>query len=251
MKRHYTSGFYVGAKSETKAPSRAGVPTQKHSQQEQIHDYIAKQTPIAQDLVIGEVVSSNKVTSAHQLRAKYVPLQKKQLGCDTIFLKDGTVIAARVLEIGPRQIKYRYCSGPDQETRFLPKAALVRITYANGTSEKFDYAESIPTTNTFGAEPKMNGFALAGFILALATYPMAVIALFAFLSIVFGGGSFAAALAVVLITFLTWLLGLIFSIVGIAQISNDRTRYRGKGLAIAGLILALIPLLFFIRSLFH
>jgi hypothetical protein len=59
------------------------------------------------------------------------------------------------------------------------------------------------------AEPKWNGMAIAGFVLAITCFS---------------------------------LLGTIFSAVALAQINKEPQRYKGKGLAIAGLVLGIVML---------
>jgi len=75
--------------------------------------------------------------------------------------------------------------------------------------------------------PKNNGFAVAGMVLGIFSLTFGLCCCY--------GLPFNV-------------LGLIFSAVGLTQISNDPQRYRGKGMAIAGLVLCIVSL--FIAVLF-
>ena len=70
-----------------------------------------------------------------------------------------------------------------------------------------------------GDGPKMNPFALIGFIL------------------------FMLSLLPIVVSILFWPVGLIFSIIGLVQINRNPDRWRGKGLAKAVIIIAIIELL--------
>jgi hypothetical protein len=90
----------------------------------------------------------------------------------------------------------------------------------------------------------MNGFALAGFILSLAYAPALLLGF-----LLLWGPGYGVGLIVMLLGALAWLAALVFSVVGIIQISQDKTRYRGMVFAILGLIFSGFPLLVYLKSL--
>lgn len=61
---------------------------------------------------------------------------------DRIVKTDRTQIEARVLEIGPEQIRYKRFSNPDGPTYVLPIGDIDHIRYANGETETFRPAQS-------------------------------------------------------------------------------------------------------------
>ena len=99
----------------------------------------------------------------------------------------------------------------------------------NCGAEMADEAVACPQCGQPAASGKHNGFGVAGFILALAY-------------VLFG--TFLSLIPV--LPYAVWLLGLIFSIVGIAQAKKKGQK---KGLAVAGLVLSLIGIVFIILIL--
>lgn len=55
--------------------------------------------------------------------------------CDTILMKDGTKIAAKVIEIGPDAIKYKRCDNLAGPLYIKHPSDATSITYSNGTTE--------------------------------------------------------------------------------------------------------------------
>lgn len=76
-------------------------------------------------------------------------------------------------------------------------------------------------------QKKTSGMAVAGFVLAIVSWCIGWIPYIGFAA------------------FITWILGLIFSIVGMSQTKND-PNLGGRGLAIAGLVISLIGVVFLI-----
>lgn len=63
---------------------------------------------------------------------------------DRIVKTDRTQIEARVLEIGPEQIRYKRFTNPDGPTYVLPIGDIDYIRYANGETESFRPAQPTP-----------------------------------------------------------------------------------------------------------
>ena len=74
-----------------------------------------------------------------------VTLQAQNKG-DIIYKKDGTTVAAKVLEITPTEIKYKKISNPDGPTYAILKSEAVKIVYANGEVE--NYSNNTAAANT-------------------------------------------------------------------------------------------------------
>ncbi|MCM1300978.1 MAG: hypothetical protein NC226_04580, partial [Bacteroides cellulosilyticus] len=67
---------------------------------------------------------------------------------DRIVKTDRTQIEARVLEIGPEQIRYKRFSNPDGPTYVLPIGDIDHIRYANGETDTFRPAQPVPAPQT-------------------------------------------------------------------------------------------------------
>lgn len=68
---------------------------------------------------------------------------------DTITLKTGETIAAKVAEVGINEIKYYKSTNPDGPVYVLSKTDVSGIKYANGTSETFPLSNN----QTVGQQP--------------------------------------------------------------------------------------------------
>ncbi|MGZ3904292.1 MAG: hypothetical protein ACXVC6_11385 [Bacteroidia bacterium] len=164
--------------------------------------------------------------------------------CDTLYFRDGTVIAAKIIELNSKEIKYRYCSGTETEVmRVVLKTNVEQVVYSNGLKETFEKPIPVAYNNVRAQEPvskKTNGFSAGGFILSILSIPVFLFLIFLFaLSSIFGPGDST----LLLYNAFTLVPGFILSIVGLAQINNRRDKFKGMGLSIAALIICSILLI--------
>lgn len=170
----------------------------------------------------------------------FVPKSEKRsvlAECDVIFLKNGTEINVKVLEINPAEIKYKKCDNIDGPTIIINKSEATKIRYANGmtelinsaaATEESDYyspgekkskppVKSTPQTNNY--HKTLNPFAIASLISAI-------------LSVVI------IALAIVYTPFLLVLIPapLVLGIIAMKEINANPQLYKGKGMAMFGII---------------
>lgn len=142
--------------------------------------------------------------------------------CDTIFLRSGGTLIGKVEEIGQLEIKYRKCNNLTGPVISVLKSNVSSIHYTNGTRDYFDASDiNIPrSNNVFEPVPvpepviKNEGLGIAGFLsglvgLFIASIPLGIIA------IVFGG-------------------------ISLSKIKRNPRVYRGRGLAIASIILGIV-----------
>ncbi len=61
---------------------------------------------------------------------------------DLIAKKDGSIIKAKILEVGEESIKYKKFDNPDGPNYTLSKESITSINYANGEVEKFSSSET-------------------------------------------------------------------------------------------------------------
>ena len=107
--------------------------------------------------------------------------------CDTLFLKNGTKILAKVTEIGLNTISYKYCNNVDGPSIVVAKSKTESIVYKNGSKETFlkeEIPADIETKNNDNANQKINKkfewFGLYSFITGLVgmTAPLGVLDVF-------------------------------------------------------------------------
>lgn len=141
--------------------------------------------------------------------------------CDVIILKNGQEIKAKVLEVGATEIKYKLCDNLDGPTFSKNKSEVFMIKYPNGTStviSEFD-TKSTASQESGSGEKKTEPLSLISFISSL-------VGLFIF-GIVFGIAS------------------VIMSAIGLGKINKNPEKWKGKGFAIAGIIIGIIDILAF------
>ncbi|HLP73216.1 MAG TPA: DUF4190 domain-containing protein [Bacteroidales bacterium] len=153
--------------------------------------------------------------------------------CDTILLKSGATLIGKVDEIGQGEIKYRKCNNLTGPVISILKSDVSVIHYSNGTDERFDPSDVYVPNATYSnaqkpeytqvnspfyrPEPaKTDGFAIAGFVAGLA-------------------GLFIAGLPL-------GIVALIFGSISLSKIKRSPGR-RGRGLAIAALILGIVDII--------
>jgi len=142
QKRNYLPGYYVKWKdhsSKNFANLSAFQKSQKNS--------------VAKSLV--PVISVENKKKSHDLTASARSLPGKSQftgtktfldNCDSIFLRKGEVVLAKVLEINPTEIKYKNCNNPDGPLIIIYKNTVSHIRYTNGQVEEFPY--EIPKAQT-------------------------------------------------------------------------------------------------------
>lgn len=149
--------------------------------------------------------------------------------CDTIILRSGSVIYGKVEEIGQTEIKYRKCNNLNGPLISIAKTEVSSIRYINGTRENLN--ESVPQTYTTSATalpqnnlPRQNeGLSVAGFLASIIGLFIASIPL-GLLAVIFGG-------------------------ISLSRIRKNPSRYKGKGLAIASIIIGIIDVVVMIALL--
>ncbi len=224
QKRLYNKGFYTSKthssnKTEQK-PDTYTLPSVLSS----IKSVKAKGVPITLS-----VEASHKVIEIGHTKIKPTPFTD---ACDTLVLRNGTVMLAKILEITPEQIKFRYCDSPNEVLRIINKNDVNYIVYANGLKEVVEYKPNVP----FYYQPlrKTNGFAIAGFALGIFD--------------VFLSGSYSTATIssgiglTTILPFTLLILTIGLCILAIIQIAKNRASQKGMTLAIIGLVLSLIML---------
>lgn len=140
--------------------------------------------------------------------------------CSTMILVNGREISCFIEEVGIEVVKYRKCDNLTGPVYVMYKKDISLVKHANGTTEFIKVEEtkrgsSSSYSSNNDSERTLNVPAFLGFLLSLISLILPVTA-----------GIVGEALA------------LIFSIIGLTAIGQDPDRFKGKGFAIAGLIIS-------------
>jgi hypothetical protein len=128
--------------------------------------------------------------------------------CDMIIMKSGEEISSKVREINENDIKYSKCDNPQGVMYTISKKEVLMIKYANGSKDVFNESEANKTEkkSELNSDLPIHPLAIVGFVLA----------------------------------FLFPFIGAILCAVAVKQIDKNPTKYRGRKLALAGSVIALI-----------
>lgn len=151
-------------------------------------------------------------------------------GCDQIVLRSGDVVDAKVKEVGVNEIRYKKCDRPDGPDYTISKRDVLSIKYSNGEVERFSASSTQSNTNSSSGSrqsynsptnpqndgPRTDPFA----IVSIATGAVAFLT--------GGGGLLLVAAAIV------------FGALSLGRIRREPGRFKGKGLAIAGMVTGLV-----------
>ncbi|GAB3894935.1 hypothetical protein GCM10028803_10680 [Larkinella knui] len=147
--------------------------------------------------------------------------------CDQIVLRNGDVIEAKIKEVGVNEIKYKKCDRQDGPDYTISKRDVLSIKYTNGDVERFNATTSSSSSSssrssydspTNGQQngPRTDPFA----IVAIATGGLAILT---------GYGAFLLGAAAI-----------VFGALSLSRIRKEPGRFKGKGLALGGMIAGIV-----------
>jgi Domain of unknown function (DUF4190) len=168
----------------------------------------------------------------------------KQQGdnCSKIVMKDGDIIEANIIQISPTEIKYKRCGKPNDPELVIYKKDVLSVKTADGeiifrntnnnvntddnnnNNRDKNYGTDDRNNSNNSNEPKMEGNSLAGMICGI-------------MGLVLGFNLIGLAAGVV---------GIILSIIGMNKIKREPKKYKGKGMALAGLVCGIAACAFFL-----
>ena len=142
--------------------------------------------------------------------------------CDTIMLKSGSALVGKVEEIGQTEIKYRKCNNLTGPIISIAKSGVSAIMFSNGSHEIFAVDDSaLQSNNAYNTvntdERQVEGFGIAGFVAGVA-------------------GLFIAGIPL-------GIVAIVFGAISLSRIKKNPKKYKGKGLAIASLIIGLVDVI--------
>ncbi len=156
----------------------------------------------------------NKVNIADNKYQKF-----KDDPCDNIILKNGEEISGKILEIGITEIKYKKCENINGPTYTIKKSDVLMIRYSNGTKEIFTTESSKEVFNTESSIT--NNTRASTEVLGILGFILSLIGLLIF-GIPLG------------------ILAIVFGAISLTKIKKNPKRFKGKGFAIAGIIIGVI-----------
>jgi Domain of unknown function (DUF4190) len=162
-------------------------------------------------------------------------------GCDQIVLRNGDVVDAKIKEVGVNEIKYKKCDRQDGPDYTVLKRDVLSIKYSNGEVERFNSASSSYNTPSQSSNnnrsyssptnPQDDG---------PSTDPFAIVAISAGgLALLTGYGSFLFGAG-----------ALVFGALSLSRIRKEPGRFKGKGLAIAGMVIGIVAVAIYVLYYF-
>lgn len=232
QKRLYNKGFYA---SKTHTPKKKEIKEDADTLPFVLTNVKSIKTKEVAATLYAEV--SPKIIEIKHTKTKPALFAE---GCDTLFFRNGAKILAKVNEINPEQIKYKYCDSPNETLRIISKSEIKFIVYSNGFKEAF---ESSPAPYSYPPQnKKTNGFAIAGFVISMVDLPLSLA--FGILSAISTlGGIVMLTYILLIIPSILALLAIMFCITALIQINKSQDLENGNALSIVGLVFAIILLI--------
>ncbi len=173
------------------------------------------------DAVSISTLSQNPSGKARKAKVRQAP-------CDQIVLRNGDVIEAKVKEVGVSEVKYKKCDRPDGPDYTISKRDILSIKYSNGEVERFSATtapSSAPSSSnartTYNASSRPDG---------PRTDPFAIVSLATGAVALFAGG----------VGLLIVAAAIVFGALSLTRIKRQPERFKGRGLALAGLIAGVV-----------
>ncbi|MBL7932265.1 MAG: DUF4190 domain-containing protein [Bacteroidia bacterium] len=214
-KRHYRKGFYISWTKKNSPPSeKKQLPVQKSA------------PDASRGLASIEVFTPTKKTILSASAAKTAILNTKSLkvlsdSCgDLITFRDGSEQSVKIIEASDQVIKYKPCNHLDGPIRTTPSENVFMIKYLDGRKRVFREKASVTAVEAADSTPskkRNNGFAVASFICGMMSF-----------------------------LFLPAIPAVLFGLIGLAQINKNPEKYKGKWIAVTGLIIGGIMSLIFL-----
>jgi len=172
---------------------------------------------------IGLGIMKHKLKKALRSSSKDAQIELDQFslpkGCSKIVLKNGNIIEADIIQITPIEVKYKRCGKANDPEIIVSKRDVLSITTEDG--EVIFRNTGNGSGSNYG-EPKLDGLAIA----SLATGVGGLV-----IGLLLGGG---------IIGILAGIVGIVLGGISILRMRRDPDKYRGKGMAWAGMICGIV-----------
>jgi len=213
-KRRYLSGYDISFK-KSKIETKAHLKTSALEKSSNINDSINVVTINSNNS--NEILAStnNKIESSLFIdKTPTINSRKLTENCDNIIMRNGKEIKCIVSEVGLSEIKYKKCDNINGPLYTVDKTEVLMIQYSNGTNEIIE-------------NKKIQNFSNKLDTSSSKYHPLAVAAL-----ICSTAGIFLYGIGI--------LLGLIFGAIALKKIKENPTEFKGRGMALTGVIIGSI-----------
>ncbi|MBC8151426.1 MAG: DUF4190 domain-containing protein [Bacteroidetes bacterium] len=165
----------------------------------------------------------------HQYK-RLLPRKSAAPGCDQIVLRNGDVVEAKVKEVGVNEVRYKKCDRQDGPDYTISKRDILSIKYSNGEVERFNATGTAPNSSSGGNRPSSYNSPTNPQSDGPRTDPFAIVAISAGgLAILTGVGAFLLGAGAV-----------VFGALSLSRIRKEPGRFKGKGLAVAGMVAGIV-----------
>lgn len=176
--------------------------------------------------------------SIWQQYKQMLPRKATPPGCDQIVLRNGDVVDAKIKEVGVSEIRYKKCDRQDGPDYTISKRDVLSIKYSNGEVERFGTATT--NSNSGGNRPQSYNSPTNSQNDGPRTDPFAIVAIATGgLAILTGYGAFLLGAAAI-----------VFGALSLSRIRKEPGRFKGKGLAVAGMIAGIVAAAFILIYLY-
>ena len=134
-KRHYTNGYHLQWKKNVH--QTISQNTKITADEVKNKSRVAKDSTALTENIIGSSVSFHSLAASSEKKKGIVLLTVDSTVCDTIIMRDGTEIKAKVVEVTLTEIKYKYCNNINGPTYVAYRYNVAYIKYPNGTMDSF------------------------------------------------------------------------------------------------------------------
>jgi hypothetical protein len=198
-------------------PEYAQIPVTRESERIYPAAMHPAGTQLAGLVIPGLTIQKQVYSAVTELPAISAGTGTNSAGCDTIVLRNGDIIEAKVLEIGQQEIRYRKCGDNEGPVFVAAINEVFMVKHPNGTRDYFTSERNTAPSRSGAIPAKTDGMAVAGFIGSL-------VGLF-ILGIPLG------------------IMAVVFGFVSIGKIKRHPERYKGRGFAIASIIIGAIDVI--------
>lgn len=207
-KRQYRKGFYITWKaSKTPVTTEKNRALPKHEPlPEPTKIMVAEASVSAVDPLLSVSVDKNSIPS---IRPKPLKVLNDSCG-DVMTFRDGNEQYVRVYEASDDFIKYKPCNNLDGPIRVTKSESVFMIRYLDGRKRVFKEKPLVPSVSSPVRQPtdkRTNGFAVASFVCAMLSF-----------------------------LFIPAVPALLFGVLSLDQMKKYPDTYKGKWMAVAGVI---------------
>jgi hypothetical protein len=216
QKRKYQKGYYASW-CKSKSPKKTPISFFKTKENSAIEPVDQPLGVLAQE--DSPTIASNNHKNSPPILKKQKPLLLNDEPCDELLFRDGSEIKGKVIEITPKEIKYKKCDMLDGPLYVLKKSKLFMITYANGTRDVFKEETIDNNQNRTQNTKKNHNLAILAFTFGLIGIYPSVISILG-------------------------IAGIIFGIMALRKIRQEPDTYKGEAISKIGIVFGIIGLIF-------